>query len=388
MSIPKILIFAHDASLYGASQSLLTLLETFKKNNSFEMLVLFPNKGAMEDKLKDIGVNYQVINFPRCFSADKSKHIFNKLNNALAYNRKVKLIWPELMSVIHKFKPDLIYTNTSIVSIGQLLSVKCNVPHVWHVREFGDLDYNFEYLPSRKNIIGQMKHSEYVIFVSEALRKHWFGDRVGLKTEVVYNGIFDEEQSILNKNTDKQTFNFGILGVLLPGKGQDIAINAIAEVAKVKPHVRLYLYGNVIDKAYHQYLLKLINDQQLNEIVLFKPFENNADLIYCNLDVLLNCSAMEGFGRTIVEAMSHQIPVIANSSGGPLEIIDDKVNGLLFSFTAQSLASCMLSLLNDQNLYSTIAENGKIKALQQYSKQTYTNKVSGILHKSLNNTKQ
>jgi L-malate glycosyltransferase len=386
--VPKILIFAHDASLYGASQSLLTLLEAFKKNNSFEMLVLLPNAGAMEEKLQGIVVNYQVINFPRCFSSDKSKHIFNKLNNTLAYNRKVKLVWPELVNIVTAFKPNLIYTNTSIVSIGHLLSTTYNIPHVWHVREFGDLDYDFKYIPSRKNIVGQMKKSERLIFVSQALRKHWLGDKIGAKTEVIYNGIFDEKYSALKKNEKGETFNFGILGALLPGKGQDLAINAMATLAKTNPNVRLHLYGNIIDKAYHRHLLKLIEEHKLKDNVLFKAFENDADLIYSNLDVLLNCSLMEGFGRTIVEAMSHQIPVIANATGGPLEIIDDKVNGLLFHSTSESLASNMLSLLSDENLRATISKNGKEKALQQYSVKLYSDKVYGIIHDALNNVKQ
>ena len=45
----RILIFAHDASLYGASLSLLTLLEWIVKNDErFEIMVLLPYKGMME----------------------------------------------------------------------------------------------------------------------------------------------------------------------------------------------------------------------------------------------------------------------------------------------------------------------------------------------------
>ena len=49
--------------------------------------------------------------------------------------------------------PDLIYSSTSVITIGYSLARKYLVPHVWHIRKFGDLDYNFSYFPNRETLI-------------------------------------------------------------------------------------------------------------------------------------------------------------------------------------------------------------------------------------------
>ena len=50
------------------------------------------------------------------------------------------------------FKPDVIYTNTSVVRIGYLFSKKFHIPHVWLIREFVGIVYDFIYIPFRNNI--------------------------------------------------------------------------------------------------------------------------------------------------------------------------------------------------------------------------------------------
>ena len=46
-------------------------------------------------------------------------------------------------------------------------------------------------------------------------------------------------------------------------------------------------------------------------------------------DVLISCSDQEAFGRSIVEAMSWRVPVVATRAGGPQEIVVDGVTGAL-----------------------------------------------------------
>ena len=51
MSKPKILVVAHDSSLYGASKSLLTLLEYISLTAFATLFVLIPYGGVVEDEL-------------------------------------------------------------------------------------------------------------------------------------------------------------------------------------------------------------------------------------------------------------------------------------------------------------------------------------------------
>ena len=381
MLIPKILIFAHDASLYGASQSLLTLIEGIKNNQFAEIFVILPHKGEIEEKLKSLNINFEVIPFPRCFLRDKSINLFGRFKEIVKYNSQLNSVSPVILKTIEQFKPDLIYSNTSIISVGAYMAKKNNLPHVWHIREFGDLDYNLGYIPSRKNIVKQMHQSSSVIFVSKALQKHWLGNALN-HSKVIYNGIINQSYDVIPHYPTQDKFTFGILGTFMPGKGQDIAIRAIGLLVKKYPHIMLSIYGNIFDKVYHQKLIDLIAELNIEKNIIFHSFEKNQDVLYRNLNVLLNCSLMEGFGRTIIEAMSRGIPVIANASGGPLEIIKHEENGFLYSHTPESLASYMEKLVSDPKLYKSISENGMRHALN-YSITTYVDNVCVVFDKVL-----
>ena len=87
---------------------------------------------------------------------------------------------------------------------------------------------------------------------------------------------------------------------------------------------------------------------------------------------------MEGFGRTIVEAMNYGIPVIANASGGVLEIIEDNKNGLLYDSSIENLTDVVIKVLSDKELYESLSYNGRHQA-KKYSVTNYVNAIDSIL---------
>ncbi len=370
----KLLIFHHDASLYGASLSLLTLLENEALQKAFKILVLLPYAGDMEDRLRYIGIDYKIIPFPRCI-AFHARNPFQKAIKIIEYFRKAKKVMHHLLKTAEDFNPDLIYTNTSVVSLGFDLAKSLNIPHVWHVREFGDLDYNFQYLPLRLVVERKVKSSSHVIFVSNALRLHWIGAN-DKQYQVVYNGLISAGgNKPITKQVVSDRFRFGMLGAVMPGKGQDVAIEALALLKKHYPLVELHIWGGINNKPFQNKLESLISINNCTPNVFFRDFENDNDKIYERLDVVLNCSTNEGFGRTIVEAMSRGIPVIANASGGPLEIIDNGINGLFYHQTPASLYEKMEHLITNQRLYATLSVNAIEKAFSHFTIERYQREI-------------
>lgn len=368
----RILIFAHDSTLYGASRSLLTILEQLANDKFFELFVLLPYGGEMEKRLDLLKVNYHVIPFPRCVESHSNSFI-TKINNTIKYKKREYNIFPLLQTLVLEFKPNLIYTNTSVISIGYKLASKINVPHIWHIREFGDASFDLQYVPSRNSIIRKIKNSTVSIFTSQALRKHWV-DSESIKFKVIYNGI---SSNPLNRilSFPSRTCRFGLIGILLSGKGQEIAIEAFSNALNYYPNSELHFYGDIPNQTYFEHLQKLISQKSCSEKIIFHSFIEDNRLIYKELDVLLSCASSEGFGRTIIEAMSNGIPVIANASGGPLEIIDDGINGLLYEKTPERLAEKMISLLSNPVLYEEISKNSLSKASQNFSVEKYIKEI-------------
>jgi glycosyltransferase involved in cell wall biosynthesis len=374
----RILVFAHDATLYGASQSLLTALEGLARRYNHNLLVLLPYPGKIEEKLKSLNVASKVIPFPRCVEFKSgSKKILKRFLYAYRYFRKSRSVNGALQKTVLEFCPDVIYTNTSVVSIGFRIASKFNIRHVWHVREFGDLDYNFFYIPTKKYVARCIAKSSHSIFGSETLRNSWLGGKQS-QSSVIYNGVFDEISNFSPRSLDEQV-TIGILGGIFNGKGHQTAVHALSIVCKSKPDAVLLIYGDVVDASYHQDLMKTITTLGLESNVIFKGFVNDKNEIYASIDLLLNCSRMEGFGRTLIEGMLHGVPVIANKSGGVLEIIEDGIDGLFYQETAESLAAAIIKVITIHGLYSRLSVNGLQKA-RKYSIPQYIAGIEKILH--------
>jgi glycosyltransferase involved in cell wall biosynthesis len=383
----NLLVFAHDASMYGASQSLLTVLEGLVKKKNRKILVLLPYKGAIEGALKELGIDYRITPFPRCtIERSKSNSIVKRLKDVFFYFKRLSESSKILKKIATEFNPTIIYTNTSVVAAGYKLSKQLNVPHVWHVREFGNKDYNLIYFHGRRIIAKYMSNSKANIFVSESIKNHWKVKDVS-KNSVVYNGIFDSTKKLnFQKEINPENkVKIGILGAIFPGKGQDIAIKGFAKLQEKIANSYLMIYGDVIDLEYGKYLQRLVHELNIEDKVFFKGFFGEKHLIYQDIDVLLNCAKMEGFGRTVVEAMINGIPVIANASGGILEIIDANINGLLFNGSSEDLASALIKLLSDKNLYRFLSENGLHKA-EKFSIDDYVNSIDTILYEASSET--
>jgi glycosyltransferase involved in cell wall biosynthesis len=375
----KTLVVAHDSSMYGASQSLLTALAGIKHIKNRNVLVLLPYPGKIEDELSSLGIAYKILPIPKCTDYKRRvRTLMSRLKKTYHYYRKVRKVLPEFKKIVEEFKPDVIYSNTSVVSIGYMIAKKLKIPHVWHVREFGDVDY--VYFPAKSYINKCVARSEKSIFGSEALRNAWLG-RKAPNSHVVYNGIFQTELKYSPRKLPNDLIRIGIVGGFIFGKGQDIGIKAFASIAGRVPNCSLTLYGDVMDKAFYQNLLLLTRELRIEDKVFIKGFVTDKDNIFGNLDVLLNCSRTEGFGRTIVEAMSYGVPVIGNYSGGIPEIIDNKINGLLYRDTPESLAQAIVMLISSNELYHSLSVNGIEKA-KQFSIPQYVESIDKILAKA------
>ena len=89
--------------------------------------------------------------------------------------------------------------------------------------------------------------------------------------------------------------------------------------------------------------------------------------LYGALDLVVHPALHpEGFGRSIAEAQSAGVPVLATALGGPLELIEDGVSGVLLApGDAPGLAKQVSTLFGDPVLHSRIRVGG-LDASQRY----------------------
>ena len=160
-----------------------------------------------------------------------------------------------------------------------------------------------------------------------------------------------------------------------PIKGQDLAIDAVAELAEEYPRLKLVLVGNGSfsgsatglglskSASWREHLESLVRERHLEDRVLFTGHlpQEDLDCMYerCRFTVLP--SVREGFGLVAVESWLHGKPAVVTHRAGISELIRDGVNGLLFDpERAGDLAKKMRALLADRSgkLRARLSRNG------------------------------
>jgi len=377
---PKILVFAHEQYLNGASHSLLTVLEGLRYK--YEFMVIVPDSGMMVDELIKIDIPYQIMKLPRCGYFNWVS-IFDHLKKAIRYLKNREKYEKQLHFIVKKFIPDIVYTNTSVISFGYDLSKKMNKPHIWHIREYGDIDFKIQYLPTKNIIIKKIKKSHTAIFTTHLLKQHWFGSNANTyNSNVVYNGVLENKTNNLREIKNKSIIIIGVVGMILNLKGQEFALKVFNECYKNNSTIRLHFYGDNANDEFYQELKNYVQINQLTDVVHFLGYVRN-NFIYEEIDVLMSCSTNEAFGRTLIEAMSENIPVLARNIGGPSEILRENVYFALYN--NQEEAICKLNkLIVKSDFYFESVKKGYNLAKTNFSRQSYIDNMDLIFNKALN----
>jgi len=108
------------------------------------------------------------------------------------------------------------------------------------------------------------------------------------------------------------------------------------------PRVRLVIVG---DGPQRERLPRVLPD------AVFPGFLSGEALAkhFASFDVFVHTGANETFCQTLQEALASGVPCIAPAQGGPLDIVVDRMNGLLFSpGNSIELRTCVEQLFNDE----------------------------------------
>lgn len=271
-------------------------------------------------------------------------------------------------------KIDLIHSNISAVDIGIILSKKYNIKNVMHLREFGDLDFNFG--SYRLNYIKYLNENvDKFIAISNAIKHHWIKKGIDEnKISVIYNGVNLSGIERHNVHIQKDKTKIIMVGSLCPGKGQEELIEAI-EKLNYKKNIIVDIYGSGF-KEYKKKLDKKINELNLNEVVKLKGFSSNIKEKLKNYDIGVICSKAEGFGRTTVEYMAAGLVVIASNTGANPEIVTDKINGFLYQKgNTKELAQIIEYVIKNRSKMINIVDSAYTKAHNEFTTEKFGNNI-------------
>ncbi len=140
------------------------------------------------------------------------------------------------------------------------------------------------------------------------------------------------------------------IGNIRKAKDYPTLIQAMSLLRDQIPDVLLNVLGQPDREGLYEVLLAQVQELRLESHVTFHGFVADPQSMLREADCFVLSSSQEGFSLSTIEAMLAGIPVVATRSGGPEEILEHEVTGLLVPVRdAAAMAQALTRLLQDKN---------------------------------------
>lgn len=380
----RVLHVSHTASISGGEHSLTTLLAQMPRD--VELGVACPD-GPLADVVRGLGL--PVHRIPGTSASFRLHPVHTA--RALA---EIGAAAAAVRRVAHRQQATVLHANSVRAGLVTGLAAMVGGPaSVVHVRDA--LPAGMTATAVRRTLASR---SEALIAISRYVQRRVEVDRGDTPITVVDNpvdqvrfdpGAYDAVASRRMLGAEDGEPLIGIIGQITPWKGHDAVIRALPLVHERHPGTRLVVVGEIKfaaattsldNRSYLARLHRLVGELDLEAHVAFLGERNDIPQILRGLDILLVPSVAEPFGRTVAEAMTMGTSVVATSEGGPAEMIDHGVSGLLAPpGNHKAWASAVNRLLGDRPAATKMAGAARESALERFDAGRHAQRVSEIL---------
>lgn len=374
----RILYVHNSADMYGASRSLLRLLNGIDRSR-IEPVVLLPEDGALRWAAEGLGVRVII---------DPSLAIISRYTSwfiVLAWRCPHSVL--RLLKLVRKENIDIVHTNTGVILSAALAAKIARLRHVWHIRE----SFQEGGWPYLWNVYSRYIRlaSDKIIAVSNATAAQ-FSDRS--KVVVIHNG-FSLDEFVVNpilRDKFRKQFNLreGVLVIGCVGrikwgrKGQEHLIQAAHLLGKHGIISKIVIVGSPFpgNELHLERLKQLARELNVEDQIIFTGELDDANPAYANMDIFVLPSAYpEPFGGVVMEAMSMGLPVIATNLGGSLDQVVDGVTGFLVPpGDPEAVAAKIALLANDGELRRRMGVAGKERIAEKFSRAEMVKKLEKV----------
>ena len=368
----RVVYLDHTAKLSGGELALLRLLPQLDEVDAH---VILGEDGPLVARLAAAGISSEVLPLAKATRERSRLEVgrFAATSNDLVHVGPyvARLAWH-----LRRLGPDLVHTNSLKSALyGGVAGRLAGVPVLWHVRDRIADDY---LTPGGARLVRKVAtvlpaaiiaNSNATLATLPATARGW----------VVPSPV---EIPAVRPQRRRTSLRVGILGRIAPWKGQDVFLRAFGQ-AFPNGSETAYVIGapmfGAAEEAYAGNLKTLAFDLGLGDRVSFTGFVDDVTRALADVDVLVHASVLpEPFGQVIAEGMAAGIPVVAAAAGGPAEMIEDGIDGLLYPpGDVGALASALRKLVNDPALCQRISAAASQRA-QEFSPARVAERVMDV----------
>lgn len=205
----------------------------------------------------------------------------------------------------------------------------------------------------------------------------------GFASELLYDYI-DPSFAEMIAAEPKPGRTFVFIGNYVPGKGQDVAVDALARVVSYFPDAHIEFHGGDMglqkNRKFRRFLEERAKSLGVFDHIYFGNFATSPRAVLTGRYAAINLSRSESFSMAVLEASACGLAVIATRSGGPEEIVEDGRTGILVPVDdVQACADAMSRLCADPAGTRRMGQAGRERVLREFSQMIFRNRLTALL---------
>lgn len=178
-------------------------------------------------------------------------------------------------------------------------------------------------------------------------------------------------------------FVIGIVGNVETRKGHLFLVQAIPQLVKLYPQVKIAIIGDD-SRPYVKQVQAMAQSLGVSDSLIWVGIQKEMLPVYAMLDALVIPSLDEQLPLVMLEAMACNLPIVATRVGGIPEVIVDGESGLLAQpADVASLQRALLKLVSDAGLRKSLALEAAKKVRTQFSPTIQAQRVVDVFEKVL-----
>ncbi len=214
--------------------------------------------------------------------------------------------------------------------------------------------------------------TDAVVAVSQAVGRDMAAEVPADRLSVILNGVEPtptrrRRREVRAELEISETETVGIIVARIDGmKGHDDLIEAWAKLHAAGRRATLLIAGDGAARADREALARErgLDTKQIR----FLGFRGDVPDLLAASDFFLLPSLTEGLPLSVLEAMSHGLPIVATDVGGIPELVTDGVHGLLVPPKSPDLlAAAIAQVVGDADLRGRFGAAGKLRVTEDFS---------------------
>lgn len=333
----RVLMASHHTDIVGGGElSMLQLMDGLKARSVMVSLAV-PAEGELASRARAAGHPVHILPMPPI-----------GLKSLGAFGRWVRLLKERNISIVH--------AQTPRAAFYAGVAGRCaSITSIFHCR-VAERDRRLD--PILVRLVSR------VICNSRATAARFDG-WPWLQPEVIYNGLDVEVLPAMLDRGETGKTNLLFIGRLTSEKQPEVAWQVFAGLADANPDLNLIYVGNddPEDASRTPAMKSEIGRSPHRARVIWAGVQPLVSPWFAMADVVIVPSKNEGFGRVLVEAMAHRVPVVAFRVGAIPEVVEDGRQGILIEpYDIEAMRGAVARLLADESLRRQMGEAGESRA--------------------------